>query len=173
MRSLLSVLVAALSAHAVVAHDDHQHGEQMPIGYFKYPYQAVYPGDNEGKCPDISYRALGFTFNWVCLVTADSIFSGITTFAKLPWVQCLGKDRDAAFDIAFIGAPFVSNLRHARTIDVDNIFVVGHGHFISPWCPLWSGRYSCRIPSFDFVWRLQRSPRCQPFPLRSQDHRLW
>src|SRR5947209_6861605 len=42
------------------------------------------------------------------IVTADSIFSGITTFAKLPWVQCLGKDRDAKFDIAFIGAPFVS-----------------------------------------------------------------
>ena len=41
-------------------------------------------------------------------VTADSIFSGITTFAKLPWVQCLGKDRDTAFDIAFVGAPFVS-----------------------------------------------------------------
>jgi hypothetical protein len=38
---------------------------------------------------------------------ANSVFSGITTFAKLPWVQCLGKDKDAAFDIAFIGAPFV------------------------------------------------------------------
>ena len=41
-------------------------------------------------------------------VTVDSIFSGITTFAKLPWVQCLSKDRDTAFDIAFVGAPFVS-----------------------------------------------------------------
>ena len=40
-------------------------------------------------------------------MTADSIFSGITTFAKLPWVQCLGKERDTTFDIAFIGAPFV------------------------------------------------------------------
>ena len=40
-------------------------------------------------------------------VTADSIFSGITTFARLPWVQCLGKHSDEAFDIAFIGAPFV------------------------------------------------------------------
>lgn len=40
-------------------------------------------------------------------MTADSIFSGITTFAKLPWVKCLGKERTEAFDIAFIGAPFV------------------------------------------------------------------
>lgn len=41
-------------------------------------------------------------------VTADAVFSGITTFAKLPWVQCLGKGKDEHFDIAFIGAPFVS-----------------------------------------------------------------
>lgn len=41
------------------------------------------------------------------VVTADSVFSGITTFAKLPWVQCLGKDKDVTFDVAFIGAPFV------------------------------------------------------------------
>lgn len=40
-------------------------------------------------------------------VTADSVFSGITTFAKLPWVKCLGKESDVPFDIAFIGAPFV------------------------------------------------------------------
>ncbi|KAI0669145.1 agmatinase [Trametes maxima] len=69
-----------------VAHEGHDHGLQMPLDFVKYPYQAMYPGDNE--------------------VTADSIFSGITTFAKLPWVKCLGKERDAAFDIAFIGAPF-------------------------------------------------------------------
>ena len=43
----------------------------------------------------------------VQIVTADSIFSGITTFAKLPWVQCLSKDKDESFDIAFLGAPFV------------------------------------------------------------------
>ena len=42
-------------------------------------------------------------------VTADAIFSGITTFAKLPWVQCLTKEKDVPFDIAFLGAPFVSH----------------------------------------------------------------
>jgi agmatinase len=40
-------------------------------------------------------------------VTAYSVFSGITTFAKLPWVECLTKGSDETFDIAFIGAPFV------------------------------------------------------------------
>ena len=41
-------------------------------------------------------------------VTADAIFSGITTFARLPWVQCLTRESNIPFDIAFIGAPFVS-----------------------------------------------------------------
>jgi len=51
-------------------------------------------------------------------VTADAIFSGITTFAKLPWVQCLTKEKDVPFDIAFLGAPFVSLLLsyHVRTV---------------------------------------------------------
>lgn len=77
-----AVLVATAFAHS--GHNDH--ADQMPLDYVKYPYQAVYPGDNE--------------------VTADSIFSGITTFAKLPWHQCLTKDKDDLFDIAFLGAPF-------------------------------------------------------------------
>jgi len=48
---------------------------------------------------------------WTFLsVTADAIFSGITTFAKLPWVQCLTKEKDVPFDIAFIGAPFVCRI---------------------------------------------------------------
>ncbi|KAI0771106.1 agmatinase [Trametes elegans] len=83
--TLLSSLVAV-----AVAHDGHDHEGQMPLGYVKYPTQApqgkYVPGDND--------------------VTADSVFSGITTFAKLPWVQCLGKEWDTSFDIAFIGAPF-------------------------------------------------------------------
>lgn len=43
------------------------------------------------------------------LVTADAVFAGITTFAKLPWVKCLSKERNVPFDIAFLGAPFVSH----------------------------------------------------------------
>ncbi len=33
---------------SVVAHD---HSNQMPLDYVKYPYQAVYPGVNEGNVP--------------------------------------------------------------------------------------------------------------------------
>ncbi|KAF5316286.1 hypothetical protein D9619_006812 [Psilocybe cf. subviscida] len=75
----LSVLVAKVAAHGI--HDD-----QIPLGYVRFP-DPIYRGRNEE-------------------VTADSIFSGITTFAKLPWVQCLTREKDIPFDIAFIGAPF-------------------------------------------------------------------
>ena len=40
-----TVLVATAFAHS--SHNDH--ADQMPLDYVKYPYQAVYPGDNEGK----------------------------------------------------------------------------------------------------------------------------
>ncbi|KAH9992913.1 agmatinase [Russula vinacea] len=58
----------------------------MPLDYVRFPYEGAYPGDDS--------------------VTADAVFAGITTFAKLPWVQCLTKERNVPFDIAFLGAPF-------------------------------------------------------------------
>ncbi|KAI9792926.1 MAG: hypothetical protein M1816_001248 [Peltula sp. TS41687] len=36
---------------------------------------------------------------------ADSVFSGISTFGRLPYIRCL-ENKDIAYDIAFIGAPF-------------------------------------------------------------------
>lgn len=36
---------------------------------------------------------------------ADSVFSGISTFGRLPFFPCLGSDAEK-FDIAFLGAPF-------------------------------------------------------------------
>ncbi|KIM44369.1 hypothetical protein M413DRAFT_17517 [Hebeloma cylindrosporum] len=63
------------------------HDDQLPLDYVQFPFQPPYRGAN-GEA------------------TADAIFSGITTFAKLPWIQCLTKDRETPFDIAFIGAPF-------------------------------------------------------------------
>ncbi|KAJ7807257.1 agmatinase [Mycena olivaceomarginata] len=85
--SVLSpLIVLALSA---LAHDSHhEHEDQMPLDYVRFPYEPIYRGIN-GE------------------VTADAIFSGITTFAKLPWVQCLTRESHIPFDIAFIGAPFV------------------------------------------------------------------
>lgn len=35
---------------------------------------------------------------------ADSVFSGITTFGRLPYQPCL-ENPDAIYDIAFIGMP--------------------------------------------------------------------
>ncbi|KAJ7027902.1 agmatinase [Mycena alexandri] len=72
---------------SVSAHDHHEHEDQMPLDYVRFPYEPIYRGSN-GE------------------VTADAIFSGITTFAKLPWVQCLTRESHIPFDIAFIGAPF-------------------------------------------------------------------
>lgn len=72
---------------------DHDHGREVPEdGYVPFPLAgadllqegAAIPGDGEP--------------------TADSIFSGIGTFAHLPLVDCFkGK---TPFDIAFMGAPF-------------------------------------------------------------------
>ncbi|KZV62351.1 agmatinase [Peniophora sp. CONT] len=83
----LSLLaLATLAVSLCSAHDGPDH-DQVPMDYVRFPYQAkLLPGDND--------------------VTADSVFSGITTFAKLPWVKCLGKESDVPFDIAFLGAPF-------------------------------------------------------------------
>ncbi|EIN06498.1 agmatinase [Punctularia strigosozonata HHB-11173 SS5] len=85
MRSLATSVVLSVLLSTVFGHEGHEEA-QLPLGYVKYPWQASIPGDGD--------------------VTAYSIFSGITTFARLPWSQCLGKDKGDAFDIAFLGAPF-------------------------------------------------------------------
>ena len=105
--AVYSGLLAALNALAS-AHADSSVGAQLPLDYVRYPYQATYQGENGGKSPHQSIWRHPVDVEF--LVTADSVFSGITTFAKLPWVQCLGKDSDAAFDIAFLGAPFVATV---------------------------------------------------------------
>ncbi|CAA7265226.1 unnamed protein product [Cyclocybe aegerita] len=82
--NLFSLLVSALVFVVVEGHDGHHHDDQMPLNYVKFPQPIYRVGE----------------------VTADAIFSGITTFAKLPWVQCLTRESHIPFDIAFIGAPF-------------------------------------------------------------------
>jgi len=86
MKSFTAIAHTIFAASSALAHASHDNVDQMPLDYVKYPYQAVAPGFTE--------------------VTAESIFSGITTFAKLPWAQCLTRDKDELYDIAFIGAPF-------------------------------------------------------------------
>jgi hypothetical protein len=107
---LLGLLVTSL-AMSCVGQDDHDHDEdQMPLDYVRFPYQATYPGDGSGRCSaHQSSRTHSEYFTMLFVpVTADAIFSGIITFARLPWVQCLTKEKDVPFDIAFLGAPFVS-----------------------------------------------------------------
>ncbi|PBK72424.1 agmatinase [Armillaria solidipes] len=84
---LSSVYLATFLAVSGAEHDHDHHADQMPLDYVKYPLEPLYR-TSAGE------------------VTADAIFSGITTFAKLPWVQCLTKEKGELFDIAFIGAPF-------------------------------------------------------------------
>lgn len=55
------------------------------------------------------------------VVTADAVFSGITTFAKLPWVQCLTREEHIPIDIAFLGAPFVSERPWIPSVDLSSI----------------------------------------------------
>ena len=100
MKVLSAVITLALVSASTNAHQDSE--LQMPMGYVKYPYQAAY-GKDIGSIPFLTSKRL---LKFVSLVTADSVFSGITTFAKLPWVQRFGAQKDTQFDIAFLGAPF-------------------------------------------------------------------
>ncbi|KAL8730548.1 MAG: hypothetical protein Q9166_004002 [cf. Caloplaca sp. 2 TL-2023] len=85
---MLGNIASALGLAAIVlAHGDHN--AQSPI---QGPHQSLWykafnsiPGDGGTQ--------------------ADSVFSGISTFGRLPYFPCLASDEEQ-FDIAFIGAPF-------------------------------------------------------------------
>jgi len=76
-------LAWALAIRVAIAHGTHS---QKPIAG---PHQSLWyntlPGDGGTQ--------------------ADSVFSGISTFGRLPYQNCL-RETDATYDIAFIGAPF-------------------------------------------------------------------
>lgn len=46
-KSKLLPLLALSLGTSCVGHGDHDK-EQMPLDYVRYPYQAVYPGDDSG-----------------------------------------------------------------------------------------------------------------------------
>ncbi|KAH7328760.1 arginase family-domain-containing protein [Stachybotrys elegans] len=76
-------LLALGSVAGVVAHGDHA---QEPMeGPHKSLWYNTLPGDGGTQ--------------------ADSVFSGISTFGRLPYQPCLGHS-SIKYDIAFIGAPF-------------------------------------------------------------------
>ncbi|KAI0019305.1 Arginase/deacetylase [Xylariomycetidae sp. FL0641] len=76
--------IALLYATAGACHG--AHGDQEPLaGPHKSLWYNNLPGDG-GK-------------------QADSVFSGISTFGRLPYYPCLSSE-DVQYDLAFIGAPF-------------------------------------------------------------------
>jgi hypothetical protein len=152
---LLPLFLLSLGT-SCVGHDSHDK-DQMPLDYVRYPYQAAYPGDDSGQsvlssragtCPQF------LTIASFVPVTADAVFSGITTFAKLPWVQCLTKEKHVPFDIAFLGAPFVSfgrsPPRAARRPLTVSLFT-GHRYIVQAGSTLRTRRYTRGIAPPDVV----------------------
>jgi len=74
----------AVAIKVAIAHGDHS--KQTPIsGPHQSLWYSTLPGDGGTQ--------------------ADSVFSGISTFGRLPYQDCL-RTPSAEYDIAFIGAPF-------------------------------------------------------------------
>ena len=48
---------------------------------------------------------------------ADSVFSGIATFGRIPYRECFGRDKHEKFDIAILGAPFDTGTSYRYTTD--------------------------------------------------------
>jgi len=82
------LLLAAAAASSVSAHE--HHGDPQVYLAAQGPHRErlwynTLPGDGGTQ--------------------ADSVFSGISTFGRIPYFPCLASDEES-FDIAFIGAPF-------------------------------------------------------------------
>ncbi|KAK0720591.1 agmatinase 1 [Lasiosphaeris hirsuta] len=80
-RSFFALCLAAVAA----AHGDHDHDQDPIAGPLQALWYNTLPGDGGTQ--------------------ADSVFSGISTFGRLPYLPCLNH-RGINYDIAFIGAPF-------------------------------------------------------------------
>jgi agmatinase len=80
---ILLFLLTAIPSHA---HDEHKGSLQEPLAAQGPHRESLWynslPGDG-GK-------------------QADSVFSGISTFGRLPYFPCLASDKEK-FDIAFLG----------------------------------------------------------------------
>lgn len=90
-KTILLALSALASAHGNL---------QTPIAG---PHQSLWyntlPGDGGTQ---VSYPHI--VRNQWLIVQADSVFSGISTFGRLPYFPCLSSESEK-YDIAFIGTP--------------------------------------------------------------------
>ncbi|KAH0834461.1 hypothetical protein FOPE_03809 [Fonsecaea pedrosoi] len=89
---LIKAFVLLACASCTLAHGDHDH-DQAPIeGPHKSLWYNTLPGD--GGTQDKLIDTLE--------TQADSVFSGISTFGRLPYFPCLTSDEEK-YDIAFLG----------------------------------------------------------------------
>ncbi|KAI9832277.1 MAG: hypothetical protein M1819_004455 [Sarea resinae] len=81
---LTNFFFAAGLVAGAIAHADHDHDQEPIAGPHKSLWYNTLPGDGGTQ--------------------ADSVFSGISTFGRLPYHPCLASD-DVKYDIAFLGEP--------------------------------------------------------------------
>jgi len=79
---MLKTLTFSALAAIAAAHGDHGHDQTPMEGPHKALWYNTLPGDGGTQ--------------------ADSVFSGISTFGRLPYHPCLASD-SVKYDIAFIG----------------------------------------------------------------------
>ena len=111
---LFSLFTALALVSSALSHGDHEH--QTPIsGPHKSLWYNSLPGDGGTQVfQNIPVSAkLQLT-----ILQADSVFSGISTFGRLPYFPCLASD-DEKFDIAFLGSRSCPTLlRHMTDLDL-------------------------------------------------------
>merc|ERR1711939_267060 len=97
-KMLLNSLALLACASCALAHGDHGQ-DQTPIsGPHKSLWYNTLPGDGGTQ--------------------ADSVFSGISTFGRLPYFPCLASDEEK-YDIAFLGAPSTQAHRTDQELGLD------------------------------------------------------
>ncbi|KAJ8494390.1 hypothetical protein ONZ45_g13254 [Pleurotus djamor] len=74
----MNFVFLSLFVLAALAHEGDDHDMQIPLDYVRFPQEGVYR-------------------TYTGEVTADAVFSGITTFAKLPYVQCAPFDTGTSY----------------------------------------------------------------------------
>lgn len=79
---------------------------------------------------------------------ADSVFSGISTFGRLPYFPCLASD-DEKYDIAFIGTQdqrvFPAQLHITTLAKLKDRRPLRHRHFLQTRSPLRTQRHQTRF----------------------------
>lgn len=100
---LLSLFLAATAA----AHSGHDDEQTVIAGPHQSLWYNTLPGDGGTQVGHLHppKDATSPNKKKTKKQQADSVFSGISTFGRLPYAPCL-THKDITYDIAFIGAPF-------------------------------------------------------------------